>query len=78
MNKGNKTHSPLKTDLAGGLGGSVVEESAFGSGNDPGVPGLCPTLDSHRKPTSPSAYVAASLSVSHEKINKILKKKKNP
>ena len=36
-----------------------------------------PALAPHRGPASPSAYVSASLCVSHGKINKIFKKQKN-
>ena len=39
--------TPLKIEnLEGHLGGSVVEPLAFGSGRDPGVSGLSPTLGS--------------------------------
>ena len=48
---------------------------AFGSGHDPRVPDRVPHRASCAEPTSPSAWVSASLCVSHEYINKNLKKK---
>ena len=44
--------------------------SAFGLGSDPGFLGLSPASGSllNKEPASPSAYVSASLCVSHEQI----------
>ena len=47
--------------------------SASGSGHHPRVLGSEPHQASCEEPASPSAYVSASLSVSHEYINKIFK-----
>ena len=49
----------------GHLGGSVVERLPLAQGSDPGIRGLSPT-GSLRGASSPSAYVSASLCVSHE------------
>ena len=60
--------------IPGGLSGWA---SAFGSGHDPGVLGSSPSSGSLQGgAASPSACASASLCVSHEWINKILKKKK--
>ena len=48
--------------------------TAFGPGCDPAVLGLSPTSGPCTEPASPSACVSASLCVSHEYINEILKK----
>ena len=47
---------------------------AFGSGCDPQSKDRVPHQAPCMEPASPSAYVSASLCVSHEKINKIFKK----
>ena len=51
--------------------------ATFSLGRDRGGPRIgAPHWSPHREPASPSACVSASLCVSHESINKILKKKK--
>ena len=50
--------------------------SAFGSGRDTGSGDGVPHQAPYEEPASPSVYVSASLSVSHEYINKIFKTEK--
>ena len=58
------------------LGGSVVETLPPVQGVILGSWERVPQQAPCREPASPSAYVSASLCVSHEQINKILKKNK--
>ena len=57
--------------MPGWLSGWV---SALGSGYDPGVPGSSPTSGSLSASPSACGEGEASLSVTHEEINKVLKK----
>ena len=50
--------------------------SALGSGRDPGVPGWSPASSPRREPTSPSAWVSASLWLNLSWINKLKYKRR--
>ena len=52
--------------MVGHLGASVVEHLPLAQVVIPGSWDQVPHWAPHRKPASPSAYVSASLSVSHE------------
>ena len=55
----------------------MVERLPLAQVMNPGSWDRVPHRASHSEPSSPSAYVFASLYISHEEINKILKAKQN-
>ena len=67
-NGDDKDHYKARRGIPGWCSGLAP---AFGPGRNPGDPGSNPTLGSrYMEPTSPSAYVSASLSLSVTIINK--------